>query len=79
MAGNESLKTWSVYKNEIVFISQVLIVYIVVFTSIVNLSINNGDSNLWIALLGSCLGYILPSPKLKATKVVTQSEPPIPL
>ena len=42
-----------------------MIIYIVVVTCIVNLSIDNGNSNLWTALLSSCLGYMLPNPRLK--------------
>ena len=51
-------------RSEIVFACQMLLVYIVVCTSIFNLSTGRGDSNLWTALLSSCLGYILPNPKL---------------
>lgn len=47
------------------FWSQVIIIYIVVVTCIINLSIDNGNSNLWTALLSSSLGYLLPNPKLK--------------
>ena len=47
------------------FWSQIVVIYIVIVTCIVNLSIANGNSNLWTALLSSCLGYILPNPKLK--------------
>ena len=52
-------------KTEIVYFSQMTILYIIVITSIVNLSIQNGSSELWISLLSSCIGYILPNPKLK--------------
>ena len=52
-------------KAEIVFFSQVILVYIVVITSIVNLSINNGSDRLWIALLSSSIGYLLPNPRLQ--------------
>ncbi len=52
-------------KSEIVYFSQMLIVYIIIITSIVNLSLSNGPSELWISLLSSCIGYSLPSPKLK--------------
>jgi hypothetical protein len=57
----------SVPKSEIVFGTQVFLIYIIVVTSIVNLSLNGseGDSKIWIILLSSCLGYILPNPKLK--------------
>lgn len=52
-------------KQEIVFFSQIVIIYIVVVCSIANLSLDNGDKSLWSTLLGSCLGYVLPNPSLK--------------
>ena len=55
-------------RSEIVFACQMILVYIVVCSSIINLSMELGDSNLWTALLSSCLGYILPNPKLSSNK-----------
>ena len=52
-------------KEEIVYFCQVVIVYVVVITSIVNLSLENGSSELWISLLSSAIGYILPNPSLR--------------
>ena len=51
-------------KDEVIFICQVLILYIVIIACIVNLSLLNGDSNLWTALLSSSLGIMLPPPTL---------------
>ena len=51
--------------RHLLFLFQVIVIFIVVITSIVNLTIENGNLNLWTALLSSCLGYILPNPKLK--------------
>ena len=55
----------NVTRSEVVYITQVILIYIIVITCIVNLSIKVGDSNLWTALLSSCLGYLLPNPTLK--------------
>jgi len=52
-------------KSEIVFLCQVVVLYTVIVVSIYNLTKGNGDSNLWTALLSSCLGYLLPNPSLK--------------
>ena len=52
-------------KTEIQFFVQMILVYICVIVSIVNLSLRNGSSELWISLLSSCLGYCLPAPKIK--------------
>ena len=50
--------------SEIVFFSQIILVYIVIITCIANLSLHNGPHDLWIALMSSSLGYILPSPAI---------------
>lgn len=50
---------------EIVYFCQMIIVYIIIITSIINLSLHNGSSELWITLLSSSIGYALPNPKLK--------------
>ena len=55
-------------KSEGVFFTQIILIYIVVITCIVNLSMGNGNSNLWTALLSSSLGYILPNPSIKGTR-----------
>jgi len=52
-------------KSEIVFFAQVILIYMVVITCIVNLSLGHSDSNLWTALLAANIGYILPNPTLK--------------
>ena len=56
-------------KLEIVFFTQVILIYIVIGVSLVNLSIGRTE-DLWILLLCSCLGYILPNPSLKSRKQV---------
>lgn len=65
----ESSQEWRFFgsrlpKAEIVYIGQISIVYIIIITSIVNLSLNNGNPELWISLLCSAIGYALPSPTL---------------
>jgi hypothetical protein len=56
--------------DEILFIAQILVLFIVVCTSIYNLSAGNGDSNLWTALLTSSIGYVMPNPKVKKSRIV---------
>jgi hypothetical protein len=53
-------------KSELVFFSQVIVVYIVVCMCLYNLTTGHGDSNLWSALLSGSLGYLLPNPKISA-------------
>ena len=51
-------------RTEIVYLCQILIILSVVFASIYNLTTERGDQQLWVALLSSCMGYLLPNPKL---------------
>lgn len=55
----------AVPKSEIVYFAQVILIYIVVITAIVNLTLGVTDSKLWIALLSSSFGYLLPNPTIK--------------
>lgn len=55
-------------KQEIVFFCQVLIIYIVVITCVANLTLGRDEGKIWIALLSSCLGYLLPNPSLKTSR-----------
>jgi hypothetical protein len=53
-------------RAEIVFFTQALIIFIVIVSCIYNLSKGDGeDGTLWSTLLASCLGYMLPAPKIK--------------
>ena len=52
----------------IVFVAQVFLLFLVVTTSLVNLSLNVSNTNLWTMILVSCLGYMLPHPRLKKRK-----------
>lgn len=55
--------------GEIVYLSQIVLIFMVMITALYNLSTKSGDDSLWTALLTSCLGYILPNPKLKTVKL----------
>lgn len=61
-------------KAEIVYICQIIIVYVIIITSIVNLSLSNGNPELWISLLCSAIGYALPSPTLSHGRPLPVSE-----
>lgn len=41
-----------------------ILIYVVVGVSLFNLTRGHGADNLWVALLGSCLGYVLPNPAI---------------
>ncbi|WP_135568254.1 hypothetical protein [Solemya elarraichensis gill symbiont] len=78
---NRNSQEWLVFgsklpKAEIVYFCQIVIVYIIILTAIVNLSLNNGNSELWISLLCSAIGYALPSPSLNNGRTLPISEQP---
>ena len=51
-------------RSEIVFVCQMIIIYVTVGVSLFNLTRGHGTDNLWVALLSSCLGYALPNPSI---------------
>ena len=51
--------------QEVIFLSQVVLIYIVVCVSLANLTLDVGDKALWSSLLSGCLGYLLPSPRIR--------------
>lgn len=55
-------------RSKVTFIIQIIIITVVILTALLNISLNLGNKELWVMLLSSCLGYILPNPKLKALK-----------
>ena len=60
---------WNVFgsevpKEEIVFSTQVILIYLIAITSIVNLTMEAKHETLWTSLLSASLGYMLPAPQL---------------
>jgi hypothetical protein len=49
----------------VLFIFQVILIFVVVCVSLINLTLQWGNQNLWIVVLTGSLGYIMPNPKLK--------------
>ncbi len=47
------------------FVSQIIILLIVIITSIINISLGVGDEKIWITLLSTSLGVVLPNPSVK--------------
>lgn len=56
-------------RDEVVFFSQVFTVFVVIVVSLVNLTLGHPNENLWVALLASGVGYILPAPSLTSKHV----------
>jgi hypothetical protein len=74
----DSVSAWvtcgkEIPRSEVVFLSQVVILYTVIIVSIYNLTVHSQNSTLWTALLNSCLGYLLPSPTIKSKHVLPDS------
>ena len=64
---------WNVFgsdvpKEEIVFFTQVILIYVIAITSIVNLTMDAKNDTLWTSLLSASLGYMLPAPQLNNHK-----------
>jgi hypothetical protein len=55
-------------KNRITFFSQIIVIYAIIGVAIFHLSFQSPDKELWLVLLSSSLGYILPTPCLKYVK-----------
>ena len=56
--------------REVIFFSQVIILYVIILVSIAHISLGIGNSTLWSTLLAGSLGYLLPSPH-----IVSRHEP----
>ena len=70
----EGRSEWTLFgskcsRTALVFICQVIILYISIITCFVNLTVRNGPNELWITILSISLGTILPSPKVRKTKI----------
>ena len=68
---NVDARTWCcsgscVPKSESVYFCQVFLILCVVLVSIYDLTNQQGDQQLWVALLSSCMGYLLPNPSIKS-------------
>lgn len=55
-------------KAEVEYFCQICLIYIVVICSIINLSLGQ-NTELFMTLLGMCLGAILPAPQVKKPKI----------
>ena len=67
---NRKSVLWRVFgrrvpRSEIVFFCQMILIYVVVGVSLFNLTRGHEVDHLWVALLGSCLGYVLPNPSIE--------------
>ena len=55
-------------KNPWSFLAQIVVVHAIIVTSLIQINLRSPDKELWLILLSSSVGYILPSPGLKLSK-----------
>ena len=67
---NHERKSWEFFghrtaRSQVVFIVQVIIVFTIISVSICNLSFAKTceETTIWIAILSSTVGYMLPAPR----------------
>jgi hypothetical protein len=54
-----------VHKDQLVFFCQIIIAYIVIITSLANITFTEQNTCLWAKLASGTIGYLLPSQKIK--------------
>ena len=79
-ASKESVDKWFMLgqklpKDEIVFLTQAIVIFTVVISAIINISIGN-SSETWLILLSTSVGAILPNPKLRTGKTLASQKKP---
>ena len=54
-------------KNFVVYIMQLVVLTIVILVALVNLSLGlqKDNKDMWVAIVSSCIGYLLPAPSYK--------------
>lgn len=55
-------------KNQVTYMTQVILVYGIIAVSLAQLILQSTDRELWLVLLSTSVGYVLPSPRLKFLK-----------
>jgi hypothetical protein len=74
----DSVSSFSVHRPDVILFSvQVVSIFVVVCVSLANLTLYEKNIELWIMMITSILGYLMPNPKFKRVKhqPIPQSEP----
>jgi hypothetical protein len=53
-------------------ISHIILIFGLVFSSLINLTLGWGDRNLWVTILTGAIGLIIPTPELMFKKIESQ-------
>ena len=66
MATGSISKPWT-KKNFVVYVVQLIVLTIVILVALLNLSLGwqKDNKDMWVAMLSSCIGYLLPAPSYK--------------
>jgi hypothetical protein len=54
-------------KCHFVYLTQVVLIYIIVVTSLINISLESERAALWLTVLAGSLGYLLPNPQPRSS------------
>lgn len=57
-------------KSKLAFAVQSLVLVIVIVTCVANLSLGNGNERVWLVLLGTALGVVLPNPSVRSARMM---------
>ena len=75
-SGEETLRIDKSWPSTTVFVTQVIIVYIVILCALINLTFYpQAKQELWITLLSSSIGYLLPSATIKKPTIKPGKKP----
>jgi lipoprotein signal peptidase len=66
-------ESWSIFarniqKEQIIYFTQIFIVYTVIIAAIINLALSETPCSIWGTILSGTVGYILPAPKIRKKK-----------
>jgi len=56
------------WSSALVYLSQIVIIYIVIIGCLVSLALKTGPQDVYISLMSTALGLVLPNPQMKAWK-----------
>lgn len=49
----------------ILFAAQIILIFIVVFFALYNITVGSPNENVWLMILSASMGYMMPNPKIK--------------
>ena len=63
-------------KEQIIYTVQVVVAYVVIAISLVNLCVTTHNAPIWATLLSGCIGYLFPAPSLNNNNDESVLHPP---